>query len=260
MFKTYSIPGFVINQPSNLGVTAFIRVIDLAETEIVKGAAPLVELLESRCDWCAQTYHSMGLTVDGQLYGLVTSETLHFRHRNPSPIGEDLMVANSSSTAYYLDTSNESHTYFSNLIRVMLSARVYSGDLPPSRLFSVIGTSYRDLEGSHIGQRPCDSGHCKYKTGDRGESFKLTSGAINHGDNLNATVVKGKAYGSETYLYVRWVWLAWPFLETLLTTSLLVTTMVMTKQSSHPLLKFVTTRFPLLRHRQLGSRWRQQYH
>ncbi|KAI8625948.1 hypothetical protein F5Y19DRAFT_488675 [Xylariaceae sp. FL1651] len=59
----------------------------------------------------------------------------------------------------------------------------------------------------------------------------------NRQQNSNTTTVKGYAFGTETYIDVRWEWVLLPVVETVLTVVLLVATIIVTKRSHQPLLK-----------------------
>ncbi|KAI1088363.1 hypothetical protein F5B19DRAFT_486039 [Rostrohypoxylon terebratum] len=55
------------------------------------------------------------------------------------------------------------------------------------------------------------------------------------GDNYNASIIEGEAFFEETYIHVRWGWIALPLAEVLLTTILLIISIKITQRQ--PLLK-----------------------
>src|SRR3569833_1505126 len=63
------------------------------------------------------------------------------------------------------------------------------------------------------------------------------SSQIRSPGNHNATVISGQAYQMDTFIVVRWGWLAVPLVETLAVAVLLGITMLITERSRHPRLK-----------------------
>ncbi|KAI1132333.1 hypothetical protein F5Y10DRAFT_294080 [Nemania abortiva] len=201
----------------------------LPETDTKRRTTPKFEVFECLWYWCAQTYNSS--------VGSATAVSPDIMHHEPlKPAGFD--SKSPSNDSLYRDNSTDNVYRLGNALEFLFN-EIY-GSLP-SILYDASNAS-----ASKYGLTlPTDdiSWFLYYST-DLRMVFQNIATVLsnlvrtpNTGENLNATVIRGQALGTETYIRVRWQWVLLPMIETILAVILLAATIIVTRRSRRPLLK-----------------------
>jgi hypothetical protein len=210
---------------STEGHDVVMHSIRVREEDIGNEPSPRFELVESRWNWCAQTYTSTAVSAAILQVGPVATEMLEFESLKPNnePYEWSLYRAKSTGDIYHVSYATDTSilSYLSDLLEF---------DVASSN--SVAGTTLDIFHGRLL--YTADLGD--FTTGFAATmSNYIRSHAT--GDNANASAVVGRAYVNETFIDVRWGWLLLPLLETLVTAGLLALTIWITAGSGQPLLK-----------------------
>ncbi|KAI0096656.1 hypothetical protein GGR51DRAFT_26104 [Nemania sp. FL0031] len=191
--------------------------------------APRFEVFECLWYWCAQTYNSsIGSAA------AVSPEMMN--HEALKPAGFD--SKSRSNDTIYRDNSTTNVYRLGNALEFLFN-EIY-GALP-----SILYSSSNSSASKYGLTLPTDDiSWFLYYSADLPMVFQNIATVLsnmvrkpNTGENLNATVIKGKALGTETYIRVRWQWALLPMIETILAVILLAATIVVTRRSRRPLLK-----------------------
>ncbi|KAI1389875.1 uncharacterized protein F4822DRAFT_428216 [Hypoxylon trugodes] len=169
--------------------------------------------------WCAQTYKNVTATPIGIISAKKTEEKLFNMSPDGDPTGNGVYRMNSTGMVFNI-----------------------SGDVE-NQLFNFVASTFTtnltDLMSHFSGSGGVDLGRFLYNTDlsvfAKNVADTLSLGIRNPADNMNTTMVVGKASCIETFYDVRWVWLSLPIAETILTAALLTLTIVQTREQ--PLFK-----------------------
>ncbi|KAI0894794.1 hypothetical protein F4806DRAFT_97267 [Annulohypoxylon nitens] len=183
---------------------------------------PLVKVYSGTFDWCAQTYRDATGSRSDISEESVSTEYLTLNGLDmDGPDGVIIknirLVANSTGLTYKVDTyaSFLISQYFQKLFTFTIQKDTGNENFPdmgPFLQHSDLNKVFIDIADTLTNQ------------------FRSRSG-----DNYNASIIEGEAFFEETYIHVRWGWIALPLAEVLLTAILLVVSIKITR--NQPLLK-----------------------
>ncbi|KAK3335144.1 hypothetical protein B0T19DRAFT_1071 [Cercophora scortea] len=207
--------------------------------DVVNGSYPNPELLEARWAWCTKQYNATRIVANTLIPGPVSTELL--TEGNISKALDYMYVeykANSTGETYNI-AYNTIGWIWENIKTGLTSA--------VSRQTGIKGSSTNlYLERDAATDTENDLGFfllgadMAEVTANIATTMTDLIRSPTTGENSNATVLAGQAFGRETYINVRWGWLILPLSETLITAGLLVTTILYTRGFGKPLLKSST--------------------
>ncbi|KAI0173384.1 hypothetical protein GGR52DRAFT_580056 [Hypoxylon sp. FL1284] len=173
---------------------------------------PTLQVYSNTLTWCAQTFSNItGSQVDINS-GSVSREDLSFvaywRDENPD--------GTMGRSYYYFGANSTCHRFSISLLSNVFRHEYSHDYLGPE------GQSLRisfSLKGSDLNKAMASIA----------DTLTSLIRAKDHGDNYNASIATGAAFFNETYIHVRWGWMALPLSEVLLTALLLVVTIAITR-------------------------------
>jgi len=204
------------------------------------GFYPKVELLGVYWEWCVQTFTSTNATSSGIAAATAMEEIL------TGPVdqtaNDDIRKYTANSTGMSVRISATTDWLLGSAMHTALGAQIRAGTvtwndstgpqpIPMSEASSLAGMiglylSIADIE--NVAKSVAATISAFIRTPDDTNNMRA---------NRNATFMTGKAFAEETYIRVRWQWLIFPLMETLLTAALLVVTIILDRRSGYPLLK-----------------------
>lgn len=193
---------------------------------------PPAEVYFSTFSWCTQTSRNVTGSQTDAKAGSVLSEDLTFTtysdaNFDPSnKMGANYYSYLANSTGHAFNISRMAIYSLPNYLRTFLSATVkhniYRPDNGPVNQLLETGFALQNSDLKTVNTDIADTLTNQIRTKD-------------HGDNYNASIITGAAFFNETYIHVRWGWMALPLAEVLLTALLLVVSIVITR--GQPLLR-----------------------
>lgn len=192
---------------------------------------PPVEVYSATFSWCTQTFHNTtGSQSDVKANsmsseGLTSIDALRVRDPN-NMLGAKYYYYLANSTGHEFNISEMAvltlPKYLTTFLTTKVTHNIYRPDAGPGSQLLEIGFALQnsDLEAVIMGIADTLTNQIRTK---------------DHGDNYNASTITGAAFFNETYIHVRWGWMALPLTEVLLTALLLVVTIIITREQ--PLLR-----------------------
>lgn len=223
-----------IGGASSFSMTA-VRLTDITKFDMKASRPPPFEMLQSELYLCEKSYEEM-VYSDGTLrYGKVNSVCL-------APVRNETYLwngENEQQVLYYRSGADGGAGSTEYTLRANTAFR----------LFGFLGEALEMSWGAVSGTPQLRSDFGPYSMGyylnqaDLGKlmgdiAVSVTAqirGGEQQGDNKATAWVNGTALGAETYIHVRWAWLALPLGETALATALLAVTIFVSRRQ--PLLK-----------------------
>ncbi|KAI1775622.1 hypothetical protein F4818DRAFT_457840 [Hypoxylon cercidicola] len=192
---------------------------------------PPAEVYFNTFSWCTQTFHNITGSQTDVKAGSMSSEDLTFiaasRFGEPdNQMGVDYYSYVANSTGHAFNISKMAVLSLPNYLHTFLSATVqhniHRPDNGPNDRLLEIGFALQNSDLKNIITAIADTLTNQIRTKD-------------HGDNDDTSIMKGVAFFNETYIHVRWGWMALPLAEVLLTALLLVVSIIITR--GQPLLR-----------------------
>jgi len=201
--------------------TSFYAIRLANEPPDAEDGAPKAQLQYSSLKFCAQTYTNTTVDAGGMRLGPVQSRSLDFMYNRTGPA--KLAEADGNGVTYRL------YYYPVGSMQAYINT-VLDRDTPVAATgWWKLGISQSTSMGLALYMSDLDK-----VTQDMAA---FLSSQIRSPGNHNATVISGQAYQMDTFIVVRWGWLAVPLVETLAVAVLLGITMLITERSRHPRLK-----------------------
>lgn len=218
-----------VSNSSTLGTFMAVKASNYGYPEGSK--SPPVQVYFNTFSWCTQTFRNItGSQTDvkaGQMSpeGLTYTDALRVGDSD-NTMGADYYFYVAKSTGHAFNISEMAVISLPNYLHTLLSATVqhsiYRPDTGPENRLLEIGFALQnsDLKSIITGIAETLTNQIRTK---------------NHGDNNDASIITGAAFFNETYIHVRWGWMALPLAEVLLTALLLVVSIMITR--GQPLLR-----------------------
>ncbi|KAI1771527.1 hypothetical protein F4818DRAFT_454647 [Hypoxylon cercidicola] len=201
-----------------------------------------VEVFECLWYWCVQTFDASVGSAKDLSPRITDSEPLILVEPFVSPSGESIYRTNSTDNVYRLGPYALAFLW-NGIYGALYSSLAAIIDISDTWNTSE-GTSDPSASGYGIAYPPDDISYFLYYSADLQVVFHNVATALsniiripNTGENLNSTVIRGQAIGTETYIGVRWQWILLPVIETVSAAVLLAATIIVTMRSRRPLLK-----------------------
>ncbi|KAK3693320.1 hypothetical protein B0T22DRAFT_476173 [Podospora appendiculata] len=206
--------------------------------DVINGSYPNPELLEARWAWCAQTYNSTKIVSNTLIRGPVSTELLTEGSINKA-LGNMYVEYKANSTGDTYNVAYNTVGWIWENIKTGLTSAVSRQGGPEANGILHLDRDQATNTENHLGLFLLGADMAEV-TANIATTMSNFIRSPTTGENSNATVLGGQAFGRETYIHVRWGWLILPLSETLITAGLLVTTILYTGGLGKPLLKSST--------------------
>lgn len=212
----------------------------------VRGMQPrpnATELLYSHWYICSQTFHNVTSTSRALNVGSVTSEPLTpLRNETTTADSADIGDPNYTRLVYRAESTGQEYSLIQRAPTQLFNYLGYMLSVGFSLHPGVNDENSQIVSGTTLGNNNLltmgyflNLTDLHQMTANVAATLSAQVQGQSPGDNKNLTMISGKAWVTETYIFVRWQWLILQLLETLVTVVLLVVTMIKTKEQ--PLVK-----------------------
>ncbi|XXG94969.1 hypothetical protein Hte_001228 [Hypoxylon texense] len=196
--------------------------------------SPPVQVYFSTFSWCSQTFYNITGSQTGVKAGSVSTEdfqtvTAYSIEEPNNAMGTDYYSYVANSTGHAFNVSQMAVFSLPQYLHTFLSATVRHNIYRPD---NTVNKPENQLLETGFALQNSD---LKSVITDIADTLTNQIRTKDHGDNYNASIITGAAFFNETYIHVRWGWMALPLAEVLLTALLLVLSIMITR--GQPLLR-----------------------